>query len=254
MVLERPRTIIVMAVNSAKTGQWKEITDSNVLRKEVGTNGFSGSPSSSSSSSASKTALSASSPAAAAAAAAKAAAAAAAKAASAAAAAVSTKASAKDDVFKIMMDSIHDNEQHSAASSKTVLSLPGIPRIKTAGTPKTGTGDAKGGKTKSGCPGSAGLSGGGKHDRFGSDDDERDSKKLKAAGDFSAARLYAKEQREKSAADLDHIIKLKEELEMEYVKALCTAYVDEMERDKIEARANGSAPSAAAAPYLGEYF
>ena len=51
------------------------------------------------------------------------------------------------------------------------------------------------------------------------------------AGDFSAARLYAKEKSEKSGADLARIIKLKADLEMEYVKALCTAYVDKMERD-----------------------
>jgi hypothetical protein len=138
--------------------------------------------------------------------------------------------------------------------------LVGIPRNKTAGAPKTGTGDAKGGKTKSGCPGSAALSGGGKHDRFGSDDDERDSKKLKnateasvkpvapqsGASDFSAARLYdAKKKCEKSGADLERIIKLKEGLEMEYVKALCTAYVDEMERDKIEALQTAAAPHTA---------
>jgi hypothetical protein len=233
-----------MALNSAKTGQLKEITDSKNLRKEVGSNGFSSSPSSSSSSSASSPAAAAAAKAAAVAVSTKAAAAAAA----AAAVAVSTKASAKDDLFEtMMMDTIHVKEQKSAASSKTVSSLVDIPRNKTAGAPKTGTGDAKGGKTKSGGPGSyAALSGGEKHDRFGSDDDERDSKKLKAAGDFSAARLYdAKKKCEKSGADLERIIKLKEVLEMEYVKALCTAYVDEMERDKIEALQTAAAPHTA---------
>ena len=246
-----------MALNSAKT-------DSNVLRKEVGSNGFSSSPSSSSSSSASKIASSASSPAAAAAA-------------KAAAAAVSTKASAGDDVYKKMMDSIHVIEQKSAASSKTVSSLVDIPRIKTAGAPKTGTGDAKGGKTKSGGsegPGSApryaALSGDAKDDRgilLAEKDNVHDERALKkqknhdatdasvkpvapppqsGAGDFSAARLYdAKKKCEKSGADLARIIKLKEDLEMEYVKALCTAYVDEMERDKIEALQTAAAPHTA---------
>jgi hypothetical protein len=262
LVLERPRKIIVMALNSAKTGQLKEITDSKILRKEVGSNGFSSSPSSSSSSSAS-------SPAAAAAAAAKAAAAAVA-----AAVAVSTKASAKDDLFEtMMMDTIHVKEQKSAASSKTVSSLVDIPRIKTAGAPKTGTGDAKGGKIKSGGPGSyAALSGDAKDDRGilltekDNVHDERALKKQKnateasvkpvapppqsaafgGASDFSAARLYdAKKKCEKSGADLARIIKLKEDLEMEYVKALCTAYVDEMERDKIEALQTAAAPHTA---------
>jgi hypothetical protein len=139
--------------------------------------------------------------------------------------------------------------------------LPDITRNKAAGAPKTGTGDAKGGRIRSGGPGSyAALSGGVKHDRFGSDDDERDSKKLKnateasvkpvapqsGASDFSAARLYdAKKKCEKSGANLERIIKLKEGLEMEYVKALCTAYVDEMERDKIEALQTAAAPHTA---------
>jgi len=245
-----------MALNSAKT-------DSNVLRKEVGSNGFSSSPSSSSSSSASKIASSASSPAAAAAA-------------KAAAAAVSTKASAGADVYKKMMDSIHVNEQKSTASSKTVSSLPDIPRNKAAGAPKTGTGDAKGGRIRSGGPGSyAALSGDAKDDRGillaekDNGHDERVSKKQKndteasvkpvapppqsaatakrgGASDFSAARLYdAKKKCEKSGANLERIIKLKEGLEMEYVKALCTAYVDEMERDKIEALQTAAAPHTA---------
>ena len=248
-----------MALNSAKTGQCKEITGSNVLRKEVGSNGFSSSPS------ASKTALSTSSPAAAAAKAA------AAKAASAAAAAVSTKASAGDDVYKKMMDSIHVIEQKSAASSKTVSSLPDIPRNKTEGAPKTGTGDGKCGRIKSGGPGSyAALSGDAKDDRgilLAEKDNVHDERALKkqknhdatdasvkpvapppqsGAGDFSAARLYdAKKKCEKSGADLERIIKLKEVLEMEYVKALCTAYVDEMERDKIEALQTAAAPHTA---------
>jgi hypothetical protein len=236
----------------------KEITDSKKLRKEVGSNGFSSSPSSSSSSSASSPA---------AAAAAKAAA---------AAVAVSTKASAKDDLFETMMDTIHVKEQKSAASSKTVSSLVDIPRIKTAGAPKTGTGDAKGGKIKSGGPGSyAALSGDAKDDRGilltekDNVHDERALKKQKnateasvkpvapppqsaafgggrGASDFSAARLYdAKKKCEKSGADLARIIKLKEDLEMDYVKALCTAYVDEMERDKIEALQTAAAPHTA---------
>ena len=141
LVLERPHTIIVMAVNYAKTGHWDDIIDSNYLRKDVGNDGFSSSPSSSSSSSsASKTASSSSSSSAAAAAAAAAAipakaSAAAAKAASvaaaavstkasAAAAAVSTKASAGDNVFQRLIDSHRDNEKKSAASSKTGSSLP----------------------------------------------------------------------------------------------------------------------------------
>jgi hypothetical protein len=162
-----------------------------------------------------------------------------------------------------MMDSIHDNEQNSAASSKTVSSLVDIPRNKAAGAPKTGTGDAKGGRIRSGGPGSyAALSGDAKDDRgilLAEKDNAHDERVLKkqknateasakpaapapppqsGAGDFSAARLYdAKKKCEKSGADLERIIKLKEVLEMEYVKALCTAYVDEMERDKIEARA-----------------
>jgi hypothetical protein len=145
--------------------------------------------------------------------------------------------------------------------------LPDIPRNKTAGAPKTGTGDAKGGKIKSGGPGSyAALSGDAKDDRGilltekDNVHDERALKKQKnateasvkpvapqsGASDFSAARLYdAKKKCEKSGADLARIIKLKEDLEMEYVKALCTAYVDEMERDKIEALQTAAAPHTA---------
>ncbi len=76
---------------------------------------------------------------------------------------------------------------------------------------------------------------------------------MAGAGDFSAERLYAKKQCEKSVANLDSIIKKKEKLEMEYVKALCTAFDDARKRDKIEARAIGSAPSAAD-PYLEDLF
>jgi hypothetical protein len=162
------------------------------------------------------------------------------------------------------MDSIHVNEQKSTASSKTVSSLPDIPRIKPAGAPKTGTGDGKGGRIKSGSPGSyAALSGDAKDDRGillaekDNAQDERVSKKQKnateasvapqsGASDFSAARLYdAKKKCEKSGANLERIIKLKEGLEMEYVKALCTAYVDEMERDKIEALQTAAVPHTA---------
>ena len=73
------------------------------------------------------------------------------------------------------------------------------------------------------------------------------------AGDFSAALVYAEEQREKSAANLDCIIKLKTKLEVEYVKALCTAFDDERKRDEVKARAIGSTPLSAA-PYLKPYF
>ncbi len=65
MVLQRPRTIIIMAVNSAKnavkdsSSNWKEVIDFDFLKGKVGNDGFSSSPSSSSSSfSASKAASS----------------------------------------------------------------------------------------------------------------------------------------------------------------------------------------------------
>jgi hypothetical protein len=149
--------------------------------------------------------------------------------------------------------------------------MPDIPRHKPAGAPKTGTGDGKGGRIKSGGPGSyAALSGDAKDDRgilLAEKDNVHDERALKkqknhdatdasvkpvapppqsGASDFSAARLYdAKKKCEKSGANLERIIKLKEGLEMEYVKALCTAYVDEMERDKIEALQTAAVPHTA---------
>ncbi len=53
---------------------------------------------------------------------------------------------------------------------------------------------------------------------------------------------------------MDSIIKKKEKLEMEYVKALCTAFDDERKRDKIEARAIGSALQPPADPYMEALF
>jgi hypothetical protein len=64
-------------------------------------------------------------------------------------------------------------------------------------------------------------------------------------GDPSAALGYAKEQHEKTTADLDRIIKLKTELEMEYVKALYTAFDTERKLEEVSTTMIGSIPSSA---------
>ncbi len=110
----------------------------------------------------------------------------------------------------------------SAVASSKPGPLPEIPRNRKPGAAR-GTDDDKVGKTKSGGsaapPAFGGAVAGAKHDRILSeedndDDDEVESKKLKqkkarqvqapqsaaercVAGDFSAALVYAKEQREK---------------------------------------------------------
>ncbi len=69
--------------------------------------------------------------------------------------------------------------------------------------------------------------------------------------------VYAEEQREKSAANLDRIVKLKTKLEIESVKALCTAFDDERKRDEVKARAIGStlqSSAVPAAPFLNQFL
>ena len=115
------------------------------------------------------------------------------------------------------------------------------------------------------------MAGGAKHDCILADednddqntfDDEVESKKTEpkqkkarkagapappqnaAEGDPSAALGYAKEQHEKATADLDHIIKFKIELEMEYAKALYTAFDTERKLEVVSATI-GSTPSSA---------
>ena len=62
-------------------------------------------------------------------------------------------------------------------------------------------------------------------------------------GDFSAALGYAKEQHEKATADVDSIIKLKTELEMEFVMALYTAFHTERKLEEVSTSIGSTSPS-----------
>ncbi len=116
-----------------------------------------------------------------------------------------------------------------------------------------------------------------KHDRILTDDDNDDDKNtfddmvewkkpnqkkarqapakptVGGGGDSSAALGYAEEQHENATADLDSIIKLKTMLEMEYAKALYTAFDPERKLEIVKATAIGSTPLSAA-PFSKPYF